>query len=128
MGKTGLSSYNYLKKNNKIFLYDDNKKIFKKKYLQKLFLNKNKICKNEFDYIVISPGINIENCNLKNYLKRNSRKIVTDLDIFYSSYSKNKTITITGTNGKSTTAKLLSLILRKGILIILRFYHCCKIY
>ena len=35
MGKTGLSSYNYLKKNNKVFLYDDNKKIFKKKKIKK---------------------------------------------------------------------------------------------
>ena len=112
MGKTGLSSYNYLKKNNKIFLYDDNKKIFKKKYLKKLFLNKNKICKIKFDYIVISPGINVKKCNLKNYLERNSRKIITDLDIFYNSYPKNKIITITGTNGKSTTAKLLNLILK----------------
>ncbi len=31
MGKTGISSYNYLKKNNKVFLYDDNKKNFRKK-------------------------------------------------------------------------------------------------
>jgi len=112
MGKTGLSSFNHLKKNNKIFLYDDNKKIFKKKYLKKLFLDKNKICKIKFDYIVISPGINVKKCNLKNYLERNSRKIITDLDVFYNSYPKNKIITITGTNGKSTTAKLLNLILK----------------
>jgi len=112
MGKTGLSSFNHLKKNNKIFLYDDNKKIFKKKYLKKLFLDKNKICKIKFDYIVISPGINVKKCNLKNYLERNPRKIITDLDIFYNSYPKNKIITITGTNGKSTTAKLLNLILK----------------
>ena len=48
---------------------------------------------------------------MKNYLKKNSQRIITDLDIFYSHYSKNKIITITGTNGKSTTAKLLNLIL-----------------
>jgi UDP-N-acetylmuramoylalanine--D-glutamate ligase len=48
---------------------------------------------------------------LKNYLKKNFQRIITDLDIFYSHYSKNKIITITGTNGKSTTAKLLNLIL-----------------
>ncbi len=41
MGKTGLSSYNYLKRDNQIFLYDDNKKTFKKKSLRKLFLDKN---------------------------------------------------------------------------------------
>jgi UDP-N-acetylmuramoylalanine--D-glutamate ligase len=112
MGKTGLSSYNYLKKNNQISLYDDSKKIIKKKYLKKLLLEKSKINQKIFDYIVVSPGINVHKCNLKKYLKKNSRKIITDLDIFYSHHSKNKIITITGTNGKSTTAKLLNLILR----------------
>ena len=42
MGKTGYSSYNYLKKNNQISLYDDNKKIFEKKGLKKFFLEKKK--------------------------------------------------------------------------------------
>ena len=112
MGKTGFSSYNHLKKNNQISLYDDNKKIFIKKYLKKFLLKKNKINKFFFDYIVVSPGININKCDLQNYLKKNSKKIITDLDVFYSNHKKNKTITITGTNGKSTTAKLLNLILR----------------
>jgi len=79
--------------------------------LKKLFLEKSKISKINFDYIIISPGINVNKCNLKNYLKKNYQKIITDLDIFYSHYSKNKIISITGTNGKSTTAKLLYLIL-----------------
>ena len=112
MGKTGFSSYKYLRKNNQIFLYDDNKNIFNKKILKKLLLNKNKIHQSKFDFILISPGININNCDLKNYLKKNLKKIITDLDIFYSNHSKNMIITITGTNGKSTTAKLLNLILK----------------
>ena len=112
MGKTGFSSYSYLKKNNQISLYDDNKKIFIKKNLKKFFLKKNNINKKTFDYIVVSPGININKCDLQNYLKKNLKKIITDLDIFYSNHKKNKIITITGTNGKSTTAKLLNLILR----------------
>ncbi len=112
IGKTGFSSYCYLKKNNQISLYDDNKKIFIKKNLKKFFLKKNNINKKTFDYIVVSPGININKCDLQNYLKKNLKKIITDLDIFYSNHKKNKIITITGTNGKSTTAKLLNLILR----------------
>ena len=111
MGKTGISSYNFLKKKNKIYLYDDNEKIKKRKF-KKYFLNIKKISKIIFDFIVISPGININKCNLKKYLKKNKKKIVTDLDVFYSHYSKNKIITITGTNGKSTTAKILNLILK----------------
>ena len=46
------------------------------------------------------------NCKLSKILKKNLSKIYTDLDVFYSFY-KNKSITITGTNGKSTTAKIL---------------------
>ena len=111
MGKSGFSSYYFLKKKNYIKIYDDKIKIIKNKSIKKFFLEKSKILKIKFDYIVISPGINANKCNLKNYLKKNSQRIITDLDIFYSHYSKNKIITITGTNGKSTTAKLLNLIL-----------------
>jgi len=112
LGKTGISGYLYLKKNNQISLYDDNKNIFIKKNLKKSLLGKNKIQRSKFDFILISPGINANKCDLKNYLKKNQKKIITDLDIFYSHHSKNRIITITGTNGKSTTAKLLDLILK----------------
>ena len=111
IGKSGFSSYHFLKKKNYIKIYDDKKKNIKNKTIRKFFLKKSEIYRIKFDYIVISPGINVKKCNLKNYLKKNSQKIVTDLDIFYTHHSKNKIITITGTNGKSTTAKLLNLIL-----------------
>ena len=64
------------------------------------------ISKINFDKIIISPGIDISKCKLSKTLKKNSSKIYTDLDIFYSFY-KNKSITVTGTNGKSTTAQIL---------------------
>ncbi len=41
LGKTGISSLNYLKKKNQIKIYDDNKKILKKKY-KHFFINKKK--------------------------------------------------------------------------------------
>ena len=107
LGKSGRSSYLFLKKKNDIYLYDDNKNIIKNKKIKKLLIKSNHINKINIDFIVISPGINIKKCYLKNFLKKNLKKIVTDLDVFYSHYSKNKNITITGTNGKSTTAKIL---------------------
>ena len=110
VGKSGLSAYKFLKKNNKLYLYDDKKIDYKnKKYL----LNYKKLIKKKIDYIIISPGININKCNLNKYLKRNKKKIYTDLDIFFSSFNKNKSITITGTNGKSTTAQILYEIFKK---------------
>ena len=105
-GKSGHASFNYLKKNNKVSIYDDNK------ISRKSFISLKKIKLSEFDHIVLSPGIDINKCKLKEYLKKNRKKIITDLDIFYLNNPKNLKITITGTNGKSTTAKLLFKILK----------------
>ena len=111
LGKSGICSFYFLKKNNFVYLYDDNKRVLRIKKFKKFLLKK--INQVNFDYIVISPGININNCDLKNYLKKNQKKIITDFDIFYDCHKKNKIIAITGTNGKSTTAKLLFQILKK---------------
>ncbi len=80
--------------------------------IKKLRLTKKKIIKSNFDYILISPGINVKHCILGNYIKKNLNKIITDLDVFYSHYPRNLNISITGTNGKSTTAKILFNILK----------------
>jgi len=96
LGKSGLSVFKFLRKDNEITTYDD-----------KIKVDSKKIKRIKFDYIIISPGIDINKCNLSKFLKNNSKKIHTDLDIFYDHHKKNKKITITGTNGKSTTAKIL---------------------
>jgi len=101
LGKSGLSASKFLKKNNQVTTYDD-----------KIKSGIKKITKNIFDYIIISPGIDINKCTLSKFLKNNSKKIYTDLDIFFTHYKKNNKITITGTNGKSTTAKLLYEVLK----------------
>ena len=112
LGETGLSSYNFLRKNNDLYLYDDNKNLIKNKIKKKLLVKRKNIYENKFDFILLSPGINFKKCHLKNFLKKNFSKIVTDLDVFYCHYFHNKNITITGTNGKSTTARLLFEILK----------------
>ena len=101
LGKSGLSVLKFLKKDNQIITYDD-----------KIKVNSKKIRKAKFDYIILSPGIDINKCSLSKFLKSNSKKIYTDLDIFYNHHKENNKITITGTNGKSTTAKILYDILR----------------
>ena len=112
LGKSGLSAFKYLKKQNKIYLYDDNSIKNNDTEVKKKLINYKKIKNKKFDYIIISPGINIHKCKLRNFLKKNLKKINTDLDIFFSVYGKNTNITITGTNGKSTTAKILYEILK----------------
>ncbi|MDA9721340.1 Mur ligase family protein, partial [Candidatus Pelagibacter sp.] len=115
LGKSGISSFNFLKKKNSCCIFDDNRKVIKKNY-NKYYISKLKLLKIKFDYIIISPGININNCTLSTYLKKNSKLIITELDIFYKFFPKIFTITITGTNGKSTTCKLLyEILLKHGI-------------
>ncbi len=106
LGLSGNSCLKYLKKNNNVKVFDDNILLKNEKY-KKFFLNKNEIFKLEFDYIVLSPGIDIQKCKLNKYLLKNREKIITELDIFYLTYPDNKKITITGTNGKSSTCQML---------------------
>tara|TARA_B100000029_G_C17588534_1_gene961839 strand:- start:2046 stop:3347 length:1302 start_codon:yes stop_codon:yes gene_type:complete len=106
LGLSGKSCFKYLSKDNNITVYDDNNSLKNKKN-KSFFLNKNIIVKKKFDYIVLSPGIDIKKCNLKDFLYKNKKKIITELDIFYLIFPKNLKITITGTNGKSTTCKML---------------------
>ena len=100
LGKSGVSSFKFLKNKAEVYLIDDDKNKNKK------IINYSQLLKIKFDRIIISPGIDILNCKLSKFLKKNFSKIYTDLDIFYSFYSC-KSIAITGTNGKSTTAKIL---------------------
>jgi len=100
LGKSGISTFKFLKKRADVYLFDDNQKTNLKK------ITINQLIKTKFDRIIISPGIDISNCKLSKFLNINLDKIYTDLDVFYSFY-KNKSIAITGTNGKSTTAKIL---------------------
>ena len=111
LGITGISAARALKKlKARIFCWDDNKNTRKK--VKNLKINKFWLSKNLIDNIVISPGIDINKCKIKNYLKKNSKKIITDLDLFFELNKNALIISITGTNGKSTTCKIIEKILR----------------
>ena len=114
LGSTGNSVINYFKK-RKISNYntwDDNKKL-RKKYNAKITHNL-KISLKDSDYIVLSPGISLKNTKYRKDLKKFKHKIITDLDLLYICNSKIKTIVVTGTNGKSTTCKIVDHLLRKN--------------
>ena len=111
-GKSGYASYRFLCKKNDCKIIDDNRKNIPGMYKNKS-INYKKLKKKNFDYIILSPGIDINNCKLSGYLKKNISKVITELDIFYLFYPNIKKITITGTNGKSTTSKLLYDVLKE---------------
>mgnify|MGYP001279446619 CR=1 FL=1 len=109
LGLSGRSVIKFFKKNkiNDFKIWDDDQKKILKNYRPKNLIK----TLNKVDYIVLSPGISL----VKNkYLKKNKKKIITDIDLFYLSKKKTRSIVVTGTNGKSTTCKLLSHLLKKN--------------
>ena len=109
LGLSGKSVINFFKKKGiqNFKVWDDNKKITYKKYRPKNLIR----TFNQVDYIVLSPGISL----LKNKtLRKFKKKIITDIDLFYLYNNKFKSIVVTGTNGKSTTCKLLAHLLQKN--------------
>ena len=115
MGITGRSVVDCLKKNKvkKYYTWDDNK-IKKKSDKYKLKLSQFKKSLKNIDYIVLSPGINIDKSKIKKNLNTYRNKIISDIDLFYMSKIQNKSIVVTGTNGKSTTCKVIEHLLKKN--------------
>jgi UDP-N-acetylmuramoylalanine--D-glutamate ligase len=112
LGKSGTATYKFLKNKSDVFLYDDFNYNIKNTKLKKKLINYTDIKKFKFDKIILSPGIDINKCKLSKFLKKNKNMIYSDLDVFYAFYN-NDSITITGTNGKSTTCQLLYEVLLK---------------
>ena len=113
MGITGLSAAKAFKKlKAKIYCWDDKKEVRKK--IKKLNFPIDQFWKNKkhINNIIISPGIDIRKCKIKKYLKKNLNKIITDLDLFFELNKDALIISITGTNGKSTTCKIIEKILK----------------
>ena len=109
LGLSGKSVIRFFKKNNiKNFkVWDDKQKNIYKSYRSKNLT----YTLEQVDYIILSPGISLlKNKNLSKFKK----KIITDIDLFYLNNNKSRSIVVTGTNGKSTTCKLLAHLLQKN--------------
>jgi len=109
LGLSGISVVNFFKKNSikNYKVWDDKHKNVYKNHVSKNLISTLK----QVDYIVLSPGISL----LKNKtLSKFKKKIITDIDLFYLYNNKFKSIVVTGTNGKSTTCKLLAHLLQKN--------------
>lgn len=106
LGVSGHATLSQLKKNKaNIECWDDSKQL-REKFKNKYRVNKNWF-KSSYDFIIISPGINIYSHSKKLFFYKNKNKIITDLDLFCSSIKDQKVIMVTGTNGKSTMCKLI---------------------
>ena len=114
--KSGLSIVNYFEnKKIKFKMWDDNptvRKAIKKNYNKDYFFNIKKDNLNDFKKIFVSPGISLRQKKFKR--KNISKKVNRDLNLYISNLTNQKIIAITGTNGKSTTTKLIGDILKKN--------------
>jgi UDP-N-acetylmuramoylalanine--D-glutamate ligase len=109
LGLSGQSVVKFFKKNNikNYEVWDDKKKkLFKDRRAKNL-----KETLDRVNYIVLSPGINIID---KKDLIKFEKKIITDIDFLYLTNKNFKSIVVTGTNGKSTTCKLITHLLQKN--------------
>ena len=112
LGLTGKSVVNFFIKNNirNFKVWDDhNKDLYKNNRTSNLLKTLHNV-----DYIILSPGISLAKSKNKNNLIKFKNKIITDLDLFFLVKKFSKSIVITGTNGKSTTSKILSHVLKKN--------------
>ena len=112
LGITGQSVVNYFEKHkikNYLVWDDKNKNLYKKKRSS----NINKTLK-MVNYIVLSPGVSLKKSINKNQLVKYKSRIITDIDIIFLLNKTFQSIVITGTNGKSTTCKIIYHLLKKN--------------
>ena len=113
LGSSGQSVVKYLKKKNSNYVVWDDSIKLRNKYKNEKTLNLIKSLK-EVDFIVLSPGISLKKTKYKNYLIKYKKKIIIDIDLLYLSDKDFKSIVVTGTNGKSTTCKIITHLLKKN--------------
>ena len=112
LGSTGKSVIKFFEKYKlkNYHVWDDvNKNLYKSKRPQNL----NKVLK-KVNFIVLSPGISLNITKNKKRLYKFKSKIITDIDLFFLLRRPHKSIVVTGTNGKSTTCKIINHLLNQN--------------
>lgn len=120
MGKSGLADCKYiLSRGGSVYLTDDD--IEKLKKNSEILAKSNiiicdiKWCLDNvtsFDVLVLSPGVGID-CELCKKCKAKGIRITGDLELGVN-YMRNPVISVTGTNGKTTTVNMISDVLNKA--------------
>ena len=111
MGKSGVSAYNFICENGGTpYMYNDKKNddICKFVHISKFSEIKNI----QFDYAIISPGVQIVGNRNIGKLKKMGILLISEMELGYL-FCKGKFIAVTGTNGKTTCVSLLNHIISK---------------
>ena len=118
LGIEGFSTYEYLKGENKITVFDDNQESkIDQKYLEtigkdniKMYLGKFPKNQEEYDLVIHTAGVRSDHPQIKKLLSSKST-LTTPTKIFFD-LCPAKIIGVTGTKGKGTTSTLIYELLR----------------
>ena len=114
LSKSGLSIIKLLTLQKKTFhCWDDNKSIrysLKKKFSKLNFTQINNINLEKYNNIYLTPGLSIFDEKIS---KVSKSRIKRDLNLYYQNLKNEIVVAITGTNGKSTTTKLIGDIIKR---------------
>lgn len=120
LGITGISTVKTLSSlGKKVVVFDDNLRDSKKiedelkGFNYEIIQNPEDIIFKDIDIVVKSPGISLNN-DLLNEFRDNNVEIISDLELSYRLFPNKKLVSLTGTNGKTTTTMLLTHILRSA--------------
>ena len=114
LGRANLPVARYLtKKNERVFFFDENMQKLSRSAKEMIGQGKVKMhADNGYDLVITSPGFppNHPTCKA---LEAKGIPIIDEIDFVYRELDDPKIIAVTGTNGKSTTAALVSNILNE---------------
>jgi len=119
--KSGQSAFNLIyNKKDSFYIYDnDDNKLELAQKLTNLMPNVKVVSKLDNNFIktlntiIISPGVSIYNKNII-FAKKNNVEVVSELELGFRFLKHVKIIAITGTNGKTTTTRLIEHILNNS--------------
>ena len=115
-GKTGKSILKFFKNQKvNIYIYDDNLDIIKNRFKVKYFFNEKEKKISDFFTIFVSPGISKNHKLIKKALDKKI-PISSDIELFWEyqliNNANQSILSVTGTNGKSTIALMISRFLK----------------
>lgn len=112
--KSGLSVIKLLKLQKKTFhCWDDDERIrksLKKKFSKIHFTPIKNIDLEKYNNVYLTPGVSIFD---EKFSKVSKSRIKRDLNLYHQNLKNEKVVAITGTNGKSTTTKLIGDIIKR---------------